>query len=215
MEMVAVRINPLLSYCFYPKIITSRRQFENVLIPYEWSKRRFFSRRLGYGAYQLQERTTNKFALQAVSPVVQDNGASTRSFEDFTVTTFYTDEGYDLKITAEVSGTKTQHIFDDVFSKMVADAQPIPGFRRVKGGKTPNIPKNILLEILGPSNVYEQVIKKVLNVTIAEYVAKECLTVGKDLRVLQSFEELEAQFEPGEVFTFDAVISVSRLKGEQ
>ncbi|XP_075511923.1 uncharacterized protein LOC142547486 [Primulina tabacum] len=215
MEMVAVRINPLLSYCYYPKIITARMQFENVHIPCEWSKRRFFSRRLGYGAYQLQERTTNKFALQAVSPVVQDNGASTRSFEDFTVTTFYTDEGYDLKITAEVSGTKTQHIFDDIFSKMVADAQPIPGFRRVKGGKTPNIPKNILLEILGPSNVYEQVIKKVINVTIAEYVAKECLTVGKDLRVVQSFEELEAQFEPGEVFTFDAVISVSRLKGEQ
>lgn len=71
------------------------------------------------------------------------------------------------------------------------------------------------MEILGPSNVYEQVIKKVINVTVAEYVAKECSTVGKDLRVLQSFEELEAQFEPGDIFTFDAVISVSRLKGEQ
>ena len=35
----------------------------------------------------------------------------------------------------ELSGVKTRAIFDDVFSKMVADAQPIPGFRRVKGGK--------------------------------------------------------------------------------
>lgn len=122
---------------YYPKIITARRQFENVLVPYEWSKRRFFSLRLGYGAYQLQERSTNKFAVQAVSPVVPDTGVSTRSFEDFTVTTCYTDEEYDLKIRAEVSGTKTQDIFDDVFSKMVADAQPIPGFRRVKGGIPP------------------------------------------------------------------------------
>ncbi|KZV43110.1 hypothetical protein F511_04502 [Dorcoceras hygrometricum] len=98
---------------------------------------------------------------------------------------------------------------------MVADAQPIPGFRRVKGGKTPNIPKNILLEILGPSNVYERVIKKVINAIVAEYVAKERLRVGKDLRVVQSFEDLEAQFEPGDVFRFDAIVSLSRLKNQQ
>lgn len=36
----------------------------------------------------------------------------------------------------DVFGTRTQAVFDEVFSKMVADAQPIPGFRRVKGGKT-------------------------------------------------------------------------------
>lgn len=34
-----------------------------------------------------------------------------------------------------VSGEKTQQIFDKVFSKLVDAAQPIPGFRRVKGGK--------------------------------------------------------------------------------
>lgn len=42
-----------------------------------------------------------------------------------------------LQITVEVSGTKTQEIYDKVFSKMVEDAQPIPGFRRVKGGSSP------------------------------------------------------------------------------
>lgn len=35
----------------------------------------------------------------------------------------------------EVSGAKTQTIFDEVFDKMVEEAQPIPGFRRVKGGE--------------------------------------------------------------------------------
>lgn len=34
----------------------------------------------------------------------------------------------------EVSGEKTQTVFNTVFEKMVAAAQPIPGFRRVKGG---------------------------------------------------------------------------------
>ena len=39
------------------------------------------------------------------------------------------------QINVEVSGAKTRAIFDDVFDKMVTAAQPIPGFRRVKGGK--------------------------------------------------------------------------------
>lgn len=39
------------------------------------------------------------------------------------------------QVSVEVSGSKTRAIFDDVFDKMVAAAQPIPGFRRVKGGK--------------------------------------------------------------------------------
>lgn len=48
------------------------------------------------------------------------------------------------QITVEVSGAGTQEIFDDVFSKMVAAAQPIPGFRRVKGG---NLSRDRLLSI--------------------------------------------------------------------
>lgn len=34
------------------------------------------------------------------------------------------------------------------------------------------IPRDILLEILGPSKVYKHVIKKVINSTIAAYVEK-------------------------------------------
>ncbi|KAL6293988.1 hypothetical protein ACE6H2_002130 [Prunus campanulata] len=68
------------------------------------------------------------------------------------------------------------------------------------------IPRDILLEVLGPSKVYKQVIKKVINSAIAEYVEKEGLNVRKDLRVEQSFEDLEVAFEPGEDFSFDAII---------
>ncbi|XP_040870465.1 uncharacterized protein [Glycine max] len=114
------------------------------------------------------------------------------------------------QISVEVSGNKTQRIFDDVFKKMVAAAQPIPGFRRVKGGKTPDIPKNILLEVLGPSKVFNEVIKKIINSTVAEYVEKECLIVSKDLRVEQSFEDLETTFEEGEKFSFDVVLELQK-----
>ncbi|KAM5585233.1 hypothetical protein ABKV19_004562 [Rosa sericea] len=146
-------------------------------------------------------------AICAVLSGTEDIGVSSAQSEDLSIssTTSSTEAG-ELKISVEVSGAKTQAIFDDVFDKMVAAAQPIPGFRRVKGGKTPNIPRDVLVEVLGPSKVYKQVIKKVINSTVAEYVEKECLKVSKDLRVEQSFEDLEASFEPGEEFSFDAVV---------
>uniref|UniRef100_A0A6N2M4U2 peptidylprolyl isomerase n=1 Tax=Salix viminalis TaxID=40686 RepID=A0A6N2M4U2_SALVM len=77
-------------------------------------------------------------------------------------------------------------------------------------GKTPDIPRDILLEVLGPSKVYKEVIKKVINSTVSEYVDKEGLKVIKDLRVEQSFEDLEDAFEPDEKFSFDAVIQLQQ-----
>ncbi|XP_074375702.1 uncharacterized protein LOC141717495 [Apium graveolens] len=142
--------------------------------------------------------------VQAVSSVNLDVEVPSSEYKEFSVKS--KKEGNKLKISVEVFGARTQKIFDDVFSKMVAAAQPIPGFRRVKGGKTPDIPRNILLEVLGPSKVYKEVIKKVIDSAIFEYVKKEGLTVGKNVSVEQSFEDLEAIFEPGGSFKFDVVV---------
>ncbi|KAH7547577.1 hypothetical protein FEM48_Zijuj01G0324600 [Ziziphus jujuba var. spinosa] len=133
---------------------------------------------------------------------------SPSEFENFSVTAESTNESGEIKLSIEVSGTTTQTIFDEVFDKMVEEAQPIPGFRRVKGGE---IPKNILLEVLGPSNVFKKVIERVINSTIAEYVEKGDLKVSKDLRVEQSFEDLEAMFEAGEEFSFSAVLRLQEM----
>ncbi|KAE9593984.1 putative trigger factor [Lupinus albus] len=141
---------------------------------------------------------------------VSDAQTSSANFEEFSVSVADINDVRELKISIEVSGNKTQKIFDDVFEKMVAAAQPIPGFRRVKGGKTPDIPKDILLEVLGPFNVYRKVIKQIINSTIGEYVEKVRLVVSNDLRVEQSFEDLEASFEAGEKFSFDAVIQLEK-----
>ncbi|CAM8993557.1 unnamed protein product [Rhodiola kirilowii] len=67
-----------------------------------------------------------------VSSGVVNTGNS--NFDGIAVATTLNIDSKELKISVVVSGAKTQSIFDDVFSKIVADSQPIPGFRRVKGG---------------------------------------------------------------------------------
>ncbi|EOA28948.1 hypothetical protein CARUB_v10025198mg [Capsella rubella] len=161
--------------------------------------------------------------------------------ESVSITKVETSNSNEVKVHVEVSGEKTQTVFNNVFEKMVAAAQPIPGFRRVKGvpdlvdfssnvfpigvffsllhllinlgtpGKTPNIPRDVLLEILGYSKVYRQVIKKLINSAIEDYVKQEDLKVGKELTVKQSYEDLEETFEPGESFSFDAIIKLQEV----
>ncbi|KAK6279524.1 hypothetical protein POUND7_019791 [Theobroma cacao] len=223
-----------LSLSLNPKII-SYKQVEDVFIPNLSCNRACFPSQKRYRAlkYQGRERHVHLLTVHAVSSDLEDVGVSSQ-FEDFTVTTASINENRELKISVEISGAKTRAIFDDVFDKMVAAAQPIPGFRRIKGehciyklvihqSKASNqykekhqivyiddicIPRDILLEVLGASKVYKQVITKVINSTVAEYVEKESLAVGKDLRVEQSFEDLEEMFEPDEKFRFDAVIKL-------
>ncbi|XP_017236161.1 uncharacterized protein LOC108209651 isoform X3 [Daucus carota subsp. sativus] len=166
------------------------KQSKNIVIPRMYRRRSCIPLQMIDRAPTFQERMSAKqiISVQAVSSVRSEK------------------EGNKLKLSVEVCGAKTQEIFNEVFTKMVAAAQPIPGFRRVKGGKTPDIPRDILLEVLGPSKVYKEVIKKVINSAISEYVKKERLIVGKNVRVEQSFDDLEAIFEPGDSFQFDAVV---------
>eukprot|EP00262_Sarcandra_glabra_P007528 TRINITY_DN20398_c0_g1_i1.p1 TRINITY_DN20398_c0_g1~~TRINITY_DN20398_c0_g1_i1.p1 ORF type:complete len:216 (+),score=49.32 TRINITY_DN20398_c0_g1_i1:74-721(+) len=175
-----------------------------------------FSLRMRNDGREFSARARHDFfaVAAASSPGLEDVEISASSFEHFIVAVS-SSEGSEIKMRINVSGVKTQLIFDDVFSKMVAAAQPIPGFRRVKGGKTPNIPKNVLLLILGPSKVNMEAIKKIINAIVAEYIEKEGLKVTKDLRVEQSFEELEKTFEPGKEFSFDAIIQRQETDREE
>ncbi|KAL6845960.1 hypothetical protein ACP4OV_023408 [Aristida adscensionis] len=147
---------------------------------------------------------------------------SSVSFNDFCVSVCAEEDGV-IKIRVTVSGTLTDSIFDKVFTKSVSAAQPLPGFRRKKGvvtllalpstwcylncsGKNPDIPKEVALHLIGPSKVKKETIKKIINKTVAEYVQKEGLNASKNLKVQQSYEELEAAFEPGQEFCFDAAV---------
>lgn len=195
-----------------PKII-SHRQHKEVFLKINCPRVCASSLQIRHEQFSGQlytRRSHRRFpTISAVLSGAKDVEVSSSQFDGFSVSTSSGIlEPGELKISVEVSGTITQKVFDSVFEKMGADAQPIPGFRRVKGGKTPNIPKDILLEILGPSKVFKQVIKKIINSTLAEYVEKEGLKVSNDLRVEQSFEDLESTFEAGKTFNFNAILQL-------
>ncbi|KAL7085869.1 hypothetical protein ACP275_14G304000 [Erythranthe tilingii] len=138
--MLAVNTRAYFSYS-NSKVIASERQFADVFAPCRFSKGRCFSLKIGYTTHQLVQRSTAKAGVRAVVVSGVDGvevSSSSSSIEEFSFTATSSDKDDELKITVEVSGTKTQEIYDKVFAKMVEDAQPIPGFRRVKGGKTPN-----------------------------------------------------------------------------
>ncbi|KAJ8755343.1 hypothetical protein K2173_019141 [Erythroxylum novogranatense] len=200
-----------LSLGLNPKWLITHKQIQEVFIPNVSCKTSSFSCQMSCSSSVRVRRSYRRGfgPVCAVLEGAQDVGvSSSQEFEDFSVRTSSTGKVGELKISVELSGTKTRAIFNDVFDKMVAAAQPIPGFRRVKGGKTPDIPRDVLLEILGPSEVYLEVIKKAINSAVAEYVEKEGLKVSKDLRVEQSFEELDDAYVPDEKFSFDAVIQL-------
>ncbi|GMP55138.1 hypothetical protein CsSME_00020047 [Camellia sinensis var. sinensis] len=114
-----------------------------------------------------------------------------------------------LAVCAVSSGAKTSVEDNEVLSSQLQDfSVAASGTSKASELK---IPTEILLQVLGPSKVYKQVITEVINSTIAEYVEKEGLTVSKDLRVEQSFEDLEAMFEPGDQFSFDVVVKLQEL----
>ncbi|XP_004499671.1 uncharacterized protein [Cicer arietinum] len=191
-----------------PQIIRCRQRVDELVSSSLNCGHFCLSLNLRYGGRIILKREQSK-CLPTAS-VLSDSQISSTHFEEFSVSTADTNNVRELKISIEVSGNRTQRTFDDVFQKMVKAAQPIPGFRRVKGGKTPDIPKDILLEVLGPSNVFKPVIKEIINSTVAEYVEKESLKVSNDLRVEQNFDDLETTFEAGEKFNFDAVLQLQK-----
>ncbi|XP_041001864.1 trigger factor-like isoform X2 [Juglans microcarpa x Juglans regia] len=192
-----------------PKMIVNRKKLVGGNAPKLTCGSSDFSRHFRFDSREFRAGISHEHLppVCAILSDVEDVEVSSQ-LDDFSVTRSRVSDARELMISVEVFGARTKAIFESVFEKMVAAAQPIPGFRRVKGGKTPNIPRDILLEVLGPSKVYKQVIMEVINSTIAEYVEKEGLKVGKDLRVEQSFEDLEVTFEAGEKFSFDAVIQL-------
>jgi len=74
-------------------------------------------------------------SLKAASPVqcTEKLMPSSISFKDVCVSVCPKEDGL-IKIQVNVSGTMTDSIFEEVFKKKVAAAQPLPGFRRMKGG---------------------------------------------------------------------------------
>lgn len=116
-----------------PQMIKHRQRVEDFVLCGSNSRHFCLSLKHGHGAARILKREQSR-CLPTAS-VLSDTEISSARFEEFSVSTVDTDDVRELKISIEVSGNRTQRTFDDVFQKMVKAAQPIPGFRRVKGGE--------------------------------------------------------------------------------
>ncbi|KAG0496559.1 hypothetical protein HPP92_001250 [Vanilla planifolia] len=209
MEVIQIG-NPLVGLNSEPLQRSVPRQKTNLLARVLQAQRRCVALRMKNNVQLASTSSSRKvcIAFCSSSTEVENLTKSTTKFKDFEVLV-EVGQSKQINIKVYVSGARTQENFDEVFTKLVDAAQPIPGFRRVKGGKTPGIPKDVLLQIIGPSKVNKEAIMKVINSTIAEYVEKEGLDVSHDLRVLQNYEELEAAFMPGKEFSFEVTIKLN------
>lgn len=113
-----------------------------------------------------------------------------------------------IHVRVDMTGEETQKAFDDVLTNLARTAPPVPGFRRMKGGKTSNVPKTFLLQMLGKDRVTKFLIQEVVSITIGDFVRKEKLTVKSKFQTAQTAEELESAFSPGKEFGFNATMEI-------
>ncbi|XP_073107489.1 uncharacterized protein [Elaeis guineensis] len=115
-----------------------------------------------------------------------------------------------IHVRVDLTGEETQKAFDDILTNLARTAPPIPGFRRTKGGKTTNVPKSFLLQVLGKDRVTKFLIEDIVGITIGDYVEKEKLKVKSRFKTTQTVEELESAFTPGSEFGFNATIDFDK-----
>ncbi|XP_039119323.1 trigger factor-like [Dioscorea cayenensis subsp. rotundata] len=119
-----------------------------------------------------------------------------------------------IQVRVDLTGEQTQKAFDDVLTNMARTAPPIPGFRRTKGGKTSNVPKSFLLQILGKDRVTKFLIEEIVSITVGDFVKKENLKVKSQFKTTQTADELESAFTPGSEFSFNATMELLKTDAE-
>ncbi|XP_023513632.1 uncharacterized protein LOC111778179 isoform X2 [Cucurbita pepo subsp. pepo] len=114
-----------------------------------------------------------------------------------------------IQLRVDLTGDETQKVFDQVLTNLARSAPPMPGFRKQKGGKTSNVPKSFLLEVLGKDRVTKFVIQEILNSTMADYAKKANIKVkDKMVNTTQTEDELKVLFRPGKEFGFNAILEL-------
>ncbi|KAJ6975758.1 hypothetical protein NC653_031552 [Populus alba x Populus x berolinensis] len=100
-----------------------------------------------------------------------------------------------MQVRVDLNGDETQKVFNKALTDLARSAPPIPGFRREKGGKTTNVPREFLLQILGED--------------------RENLKVKENkISTTQKAEELKKVFVPGNEFGFNAVLELEKPEAE-
>ncbi|PIA59240.1 hypothetical protein AQUCO_00400254v1 [Aquilegia coerulea] len=75
-------------------------------------------------------------------------------------------------------------------------------------GDTIQVPKEFLIRAIGEARLIKFVIQEIVSSTMTEYVDEEGLNVKKEFKTIQTPDELESLFEPGNPFGFNATLDV-------
>lgn len=105
--------------------------------------------------------------------------------------------GLEIEIPSELS----QKTYDQVLNKLMSTTT-IPGFRKGK------VPKPVFLQRIGVTQFKATVLQELLEKAIQSAIKQEEITAIGNYQLRSSFEELVAQYQPGETLTISASVDV-------
>jgi trigger factor len=101
----------------------------------------------------------------------------------------------------EVSAETSKNIYEKVVQNL-ARSTNIPGFRKGK------IPRQVLMQRMGTKNIKAAAIEEMVQKSLEEAIKQESIESLGNYKLLSSFDELIARYEPGKSFTFSASVDV-------
>lgn len=105
--------------------------------------------------------------------------------------------GLEIEISAEAS----KKAYESVVRELSRTTN-LPGFRKGK------IPRKILIQRLGPTRIKAAALENVIQSSLEEAMEQESIQVLGNQELRSSFEELLAQFKPGEPISFSVSVDV-------
>jgi len=106
-----------------------------------------------------------------------------------------------IGLAIEIPAEKSQQTYDQVIQKLTRTMN-VPGFRKGK------VPRQILLQRLGSVQVKAAALEELIQTGITEAIKQEDIQAIGQPQLRSSFEELIAQYEPGQVLQFSAAVDV-------
>ncbi|MBE9010014.1 trigger factor [Pseudanabaenaceae cyanobacterium LEGE 13415] len=106
--------------------------------------------------------------------------------------------GLEIEITPEMS----QKTFDRVLQDFTRSLN-VPGFRKGK------VPRQVLIQRFGMARIKASVIEELVDAALKQAIEQEKIEALGNFQLRSSFDELIANYEPGQALTFSASVDVS------
>jgi trigger factor len=102
----------------------------------------------------------------------------------------------------EVTGDQTTKYYEQAIRKLTTSAN-IPGFRKGK------IPRQVILQRMGQGQIKAMALENLLEPAINDAIKQESVPAIGNYQITSSFDELVANYVPGQNLTFGAVVDVN------